>query len=178
MPEIEIRPAVAADLPAMLAIEHIYSSDYVWQMEVQTEENQVAVTFREVRLPRAVRVEYPRSTQVLAEEWTRRSAFLAAVLGGEVVGYACIDLNLAPLTAWVTDLAVQRRLRRQGIGSALVLAAQDWGAEHHCRRLVLEMQPKNYPAIRMAQKLGLDLSGYNDHYYLNFDTALFFARGI
>jgi GNAT superfamily N-acetyltransferase len=86
--------------------------------------------------------------------------------------------NIAPLTAWVTDLVVIRRLRRQGIGSALLLSAQDWARGRGCFRLVLEMQPKNYPAICLAQKLGFDLCGYNDRYYTNHDIALFFAKSV
>jgi hypothetical protein len=50
---------------------------------------------------------------------------------------------------------------------------QEWGENHACRRIVLEMQPKNYPAIHMAQKMGFDLCGYNDLYYTNHDIALF-----
>ncbi len=178
MPEIHIRPAVAADIPLLTAIDHDYSSEYVWQMEIQSEQGQIGVSFRQIRLPRSVRVEYPRPVHTLANEWTERHGLLVALLQGEPVGYISLMLNIAPLTAWATDLAVTRRLRRQGIGSALVLAAQDWGEAHACRRLVLEMQPKNYPAIRMAQKLGFDFCGYNDRYYANHDIGLFFAKGL
>lgn len=178
MPEIEIRPAIAEDIPALMAIDHSYTSEYVWQMELQVEEGQIGVAFREIRLPRSVRVEYPRSPRSLADGWMERHGLLVAELQGEAVGYISLMLNIAPATAWVTDLAVVRRLRRQGIGSALVLSAQEWGENHACRRIVLEMQPKNYPAIHMAQKLGFDFCGYNDLYYLNHDIGLFFARAL
>ncbi|HEX7972821.1 MAG TPA: GNAT family N-acetyltransferase [Anaerolineales bacterium] len=176
MPEIQIRPATPADLPAMIAIDPDYVSDYVWQMEIQAEENQVKVSFREVRLPRSVRVDYPRLPANLKQDWDQRSGLLVAILGEEVVGYASLMLNLAPLTAWVTDLVVMRRLRRQGIGSALLLAAEEWASQHNSRHLVIEMQPKNYPAIHMAQKLGFDFCGYNDRYYPNHDIGLFFGK--
>jgi ribosomal protein S18 acetylase RimI-like enzyme len=179
MPEIEIRPAIAEDIPALVGIDHTYTSDWVWQMDFQqTEDGQVTVRFREIRLPRSVRVDYPRPARRLAEDWESRSGLLVAVLGGEPVGYAALTLGIAPLTAWVTDLAVQRRLRRQGIGSTLLLASQDWGAAHGNRNLVVEIQPKNYPAIRMAQKLGFDFCGYNDRYYANHDIGLFFAKSL
>ena len=176
MPEIEIRPAISSDIQALMAIDHTYSSDFVWQMEIQAEEAQIGVSFREIRLPRSVRVEYPRPTHSLADEWTQRSGLLVALLNEEIVGYISMMLNIAPVTTWVTDLTVMRRLRRQGIGSTLVLAAQEWGSQHDSRRIVLEMQPKNYPAIHMAQKLGFDFCGYNDRYFANHDIALFFAK--
>jgi GNAT superfamily N-acetyltransferase len=176
MPEIQIRPAIASDIPTLVALDHSYTSDFAWQMEIQVEEGQISVSFREIRLPRSVRVEYPRSNANLADEWTDRSGMLVALLQEEVVGYISMDLHIAPLTAWVTDLAVLRRLRRHGIGSTLVLAAQEWGDQHDCRRLALEMQLKNYPAIHMAQKLGFDFSGYSDNYFANHDIGLFYSK--
>jgi ribosomal protein S18 acetylase RimI-like enzyme len=161
-----------------MAIDHTYSSDYVWQMEIQTEEKSIGVNLREIRLPRSVRVEYPRPTHSLADDWTRRSGLLVSVLDSEVVGYISLMLDIAPITTWVTDLAVIRRVRRQGIGSALVLAAQEWGEQHNTRRIVLELQPKNHSAILMAQKLGFTFCGYNDRFYANHDIGLFFAKSL
>ena len=176
MPEIQIRPAIATDIPALMALDHMYTSEYVWQMDSQIGEQQAAITFKEVRLPRSVRVEYPRQVNKLADEWTRYSGILVAVLTETIVGYTGLMLGLAPVTTWMIDLAVARSVRRKGIGSALVLAAQEWGEHHATRRLVLEMQPKNIPAIRLAQKLGFDFCGYNDRYYANYDIGLFFAK--
>jgi GNAT superfamily N-acetyltransferase len=178
MPEIHIRPAIAADIPSLTAIDHNYSSEFVWQMELQSEEGLVGVNFRETRLPRSARVEYPRRAEMLTHDWTQRAGLLVALLAEVPVGYISMTLDMAPVTAWSTDLVVLRRLRRQGIGSALVLAAQEWGGDHDCRRLVLEMQPKNHPAIQMAHKLGFDFCGYNDRFYANHDIGLFFAKAL
>jgi len=147
-------------------------------MEIQQDEKQIEISFREARLPRSVRVNYPRSPGELADTWTERSGLLVALLEGEPIGYASLMLDLAPLTTWMTDLAVLRRLRRQGIASALVLASQEWAAQHDSRYLVLEMQPKNYPALKLVQKLGFDFCGYNDRYYKNHDIGLFFAKAV
>ncbi len=178
MPEIEIRPANPADIPLLVAIDHDYSSDFVWQMELQSEERQVGVSFREVRLPRSVRVDYPRSPNSLRNDWNQRSGLLVALLEGQAIAYASLMLNIAPATTWVSDLVVIRRLRRQGVGSALVLAAQDWARQHGTYRIIIEMQPKNYPAICMAQKLGFDFCGYNDRFFANHDIALFFGKSL
>ena len=184
MPEIEIRPPTSADIPKLVEIDHDYVSDHVWQMEVQQDSGpkptdlRVEISFRQLKLPRSVRVAYPRPNSELSNDWKDRSCLLVAALRGEVVGYASMMLTIAPHTSWMTDLVVMRRLRRQGIGSALVLAGQDWARHRRCDRIVLEMQPKNYPAICMAQKLGYDLCGYNDHYFPNHDIALFFSKAI
>jgi ribosomal protein S18 acetylase RimI-like enzyme len=176
MPEIEIRPATASDLPTLVAIDHNYTSDFVWQMEITNEDSQVGISFREVRLPRSVRVEYPRLPASMTDDWESRSGLLTATLANEPVGYISLMLGITPLSTWVTDLAIKRRVRRQGIGSLLLLAAQEWGLQHETRHLILEMQTKNYPAIHMAQKLGFDFCGYNDRYYANHDIGLFFGK--
>jgi ribosomal protein S18 acetylase RimI-like enzyme len=44
--------------------------------------------------------------------------------------------------------------------------------------MFLDMQSKNYPAIRLAQKMGFVFSGYSDHYYPNQDIALFFSLDV
>ncbi len=179
MPEIEIRAALPEDIPSLVALDHNYVSEYVWQMDLHHEDEiQIHLGFRQVRLPRSVRVEYPRASHALSEDWQGRSGLLVALLSGDPVGYISLMLGLAPLAAWTTDMVVKRRLRRQGIGTALLLAAQDWGVHHYARNLVLEMQPKNYPAIQLAQKLGFDFCGYNDRYYANHDIALFFAKSL
>lgn len=176
MPEIEIRPAIASHIPAMMALDHNYTTEHVWQMEIDNDEKYIRVNFREVHLPRSVQVEYPRPYQNLADQWTQRSGLLVALLAGEVVGYVSLMLETAPATAWITDLVVARALRRQGIASTMILAAQEWSNGLSCRRLVMEMQPKNQPAIRLAQKIGFDFCGYNDSYYANGDIGLFFAK--
>lgn len=176
MPEIEVRPAVPEDLPGIMALEPGYASDHVWQMEIEVEDGLVGVNFREVRLPRSVRVEYPRSPARFAESWPAPNGLLVALHTGEIIGMTNLVLNKAPLTTWMTDLIVARHMRRKGIGSSLVIAALDWGRAHETRRLVLEIQTKNHAAIRLVQKLGFDFVGYNDRYYANQDIALFFAK--
>ena len=178
MPQIEIRPATSDDIPRLIALDHSYESERVWQMDVQHENGQIDIQFREARLPRRVRVTYPRPLQPLADDWSKRDAVLVATLNGEPIGYAILAARLASQTAWITDLAVAPRWRRQGIGSALVLAAQEWALQRQNRRVLLETQPKNYPAIQLAVKLGFELCGYNDHYYPNHDLALFFCKWV
>lgn len=176
MPEIEIRPAKAEDIQAMLEIEHNYSSDYVWQMDFRQGDGEINVVFREVRLPRSAQVMYPKGFKSLSENWSQRDGLLVSQLEDEVVGYISLDQTPLLKATWVTDLAVKQRFRRQGIGSALVIAAQEWAINNKSRRLILEMQPKNFPTIQLAKKLGFELCGYNDHYFANHDIALFFSK--
>ncbi|MFM8320905.1 MAG: GNAT family N-acetyltransferase [Chloroflexota bacterium] len=180
MPEIEIRPAAEADLPALLALDGAYTSESAWQLEVDQNlgVGQVTAQLRQARLPRPVSVAYPRSAEQLAVELGRRDGLLAALLGGLVIGFAALDLARSPGLAWVTDLVVAPQLRRRGIGTGLVLAALEWAAAMECYALVLELQPKNEPALGLVQKLGFDFCGYHDLYYGSHGSGIFFRKAV
>jgi GNAT superfamily N-acetyltransferase len=178
MTEINIRPANSTDIPKMISVDHNYATGHVWQMTLDLTDIQTQVSFREVRLPREVHVNYPRITRKLVDDWTKRDLLLLAEEDEIVRGYISVRLGLAPASAWVDDLAVDRIFRRNGIGSALVLAAQDWCGKKGIHRITLEMQPKNYPAIQFAYKLGFEFSGYNDQYYRDQEIAIFFSSYI
>ncbi len=158
------------------AFDHSYSTDYVWQMEVREEQNQsINVNFRQARLPRSVRVNYPRDAETLAAVWTHRRLFVVAEVDEQVRGYLSVMEGAMPDTGWVAEFSVERKVRRQGIGSALISGAVDWARKVGLRRLLVEVQSKNYPAICFCQKHGLNFCGYNDQYFANQDIALFFG---
>lgn len=176
MSEIQLRPTVATDLPKLMAFEHASSSESVWQLELKREAGQVAATFREVRLPRVIKVEYPHNKFSLADDWIRKSMMYTALMGADPVGYVSLLERGTASAVWITDLVIDVNHRRRGVASALLASAQAWAETRLHRRLILELQAKNLPAIRLAQKFGYEFCGYNDHYYLNQDVALFFAK--
>ncbi|MFQ5812727.1 MAG: GNAT family N-acetyltransferase [Anaerolineae bacterium] len=173
-----VRPAELTDLNACLEIDHSYVTDYVWQMEESGKSGEVAVIFRTARLPRSMRVKYPKDYDNLLESWRRGECLLVAEEGGVVYGYLDMSVQSWHLTAWVDNLAVAQAYRRQGIGTALLKKAGEWARQRGLRKLMLEIQTKNYPAICFCQKNGFAFCGFNDRYYTNQDIALFFARSI
>ena len=174
----EVRPAIASDLARLMAMDHSCLSDYVWQLELRRDTGQITSSFREVRLPRTVPVTYPRNPRTLADEWNRRDVVLVALLEREPIGYVCATEDHPSSIGWVTDLVVTPERRRQGAASALLTAMEAWASERGVRRLILEMQSKNQPCIRLAQKFGYEFCGYNDQYYPTQDVALFFGRAL
>ena len=176
--KVNIRPLALVDITTLSEMDHSYHTDYVWQMDLQSHPEEVMVRFRQVRLPRSMLVDYPNPPPRILEDWQKRDGVLVADLNEETIGYISLDRNQVPGLVLVTDLVVLRRLRRQGIGSQLLLAAQTWANEKGDKQMLLEMQSKNYPAIRLANKLGFEFCGYSDRYFVNQDIALFFGRRI
>ncbi|MHC1741338.1 MAG: N-acetyltransferase family protein [Anaerolineaceae bacterium] len=173
MAEIEIRPAISSDLPVLFKIDHTVETTHVWQMDTNSDQAEIEIRFREIRLPRGVRLEYPQNVQELADTWTRKNLFLVAALQGQPIAYLTIEIGQSK-AARVTDLVVGERNRRQGIASAMLLAAGDWAAQQKIKRMVLEVQAKNHAAIQLARKLGYEFCGYCDDYFANHDIAVFF----
>lgn len=178
MPEIQIRPVLPGDIAELIELDHSYTSDLVWQMDFKHDRphGQIHVAFRKVNLPRSVRYEVPRPPRSLADDWQRFSGMLVAAIEERLIGYISILLDPITQAAWIPDLLVHRPLRRQGIGSALLLSAAEWAATKDSRDIVLEIQPRNAPAIEMALKLGFEFCGYNDFYYPDNEIGLFFRK--
>lgn len=175
MDGFEIRQAVSSDIPHLIQLDHSYSTDHVWQMAFQPSSPDVEVAFREVRLPRPMRVAYPRQVERMADEWVERSVVLVSLIDNRPVGYLALAPAPAPDATWVTDLVVEPASRRQGLGRRLLGEGIDWCRARGQTRLFFEMQSKNFPAIQLARRMGFAFSGYSDYFYPNEDISLFFS---
>jgi ribosomal protein S18 acetylase RimI-like enzyme len=139
------------------------------------EDGKTSITFNQVRLPRAIEATYQGLAEKVLEGFLP-STVLVAFISEQPVAFIAIEEKEVPGSAWITDLVVAGAYRRQGIASALILAAQDWAVKRNLRRIVIELQSKNFPAIQLCMKLGYEFCGFHDHYYAKLDIALFFAR--
>ncbi len=176
--QITVRDATQDDLAFCLQLDLSYETDYVWQMDVRDDAGAIAVSLRTVRLPRPMRVIYPREPDSLAAAWEHRDCFLVAETSGMVRGYLMMRIEAGASNAWITDIAVGRMWRRQKLGSALLNEAYNRARARGLKRLTVETQTKNYPGICFCQTHGLSFCGFNDHYYPNYDIALFFGQNV
>lgn len=178
MPEIEIRPARQEDLDRMLEIDHSFSTLYVFQMDISQETNTIGINFRNVKLPRAAAVNYPRSESQLINSWEKATSIFVAWINGEVAAYICLEEKPESKIVRVGDLVVIKEKRRMGIGHSLLLASEEWAARRKNTLILMEMQAKNYPAISLARKLGYQFCGYQDNYFPTHEMALFFCKHV
>ncbi len=178
MTQVIIRPALTTDLPRCLKLDPSFVTDQVWQMESRVQEGQISINFRATRLPREMRVTYPRDSRLLTAGWQSCDAMLIADQPDGLAGYAAMTKQVPQSTVWINDLVIAKDVRRTGVGGKLLKALANWGRDQQLKWLVLEVQTKNYPAINFCQKHGLKFCGYNDRYFANQDIALFFALAL
>lgn len=173
-----IRQAISSDIKALAGMDHGYSTDHVWQLAMQRGTDEISASLREVRLPRPMQVSYPREPERLIDDWTEKAVVLMAALGESPAGYLTLINGPADGSGWITDVVVDLRYRRQGIGNKLVAAAKEWARQRQIIKLFIEMQSKNYPGIRLAKKAGFSFAGFSDMYFPDQDIVLLFAQDL
>jgi ribosomal protein S18 acetylase RimI-like enzyme len=173
---MQIRLATASDLKNCLALDSSYETDHVWQVYTHADGDRMEITIHSTRLPRSVTMNAVMdNAKWMRVNWERHECFLVAEHQGHVLGFVDVTTQAWQQAAWINNLVVGRDFRRRGLGKALMSAARMWAQQKDLRVLMLETQPKNYPAIVFYQRLGFNFCGYNDQYYDNDDIALFFA---
>jgi RimJ/RimL family protein N-acetyltransferase len=108
---------------------------------------------------------------------TRRhpdAAVFVAEENGDVVGRLSVLRDAHPASGHVADLGlmVARDHRRQGIGLALMHAAEAWARRAGVRKLELHVFPHNVAAISLYEKLGYEREGFRRGHYRRGDELI------
>lgn len=181
---MRIRQAAHEDLRPCLGIDPSFVTDHVWQIKERKHMEETVLTFQTARLPRPIRVAYPRALRDLEMDLESRECFLVLEQEGEdgekaaIRGYLDLVTVNQGQTGWIKHLVVDEPFRGRGLGARLVGAAVEWCDYQRLHWIMAECQTKNYAAIRLYQKSGLSFCGYNDMYYVSKDIALFFGKDL
>ena len=65
----------------------------------------------------------------------------------------------------ILSLAVHPAVRLQGVGKALMMAAENWAKKNRVTAMRLEVGTKNSGALEFYKKLGYESTGLLPHYY-------------
>lgn len=176
-----IRDGLETDIPACLALNHDYETDFVWQMHIHSEEgHHWEILFKRDRLPRTMTISLASDEARLRASLPPEQCFLIAARRDdtEILGYLAMYNDTVHRIGLIHDLVVSTPFRRNGIASRLVNVARQWAKEHQLTRLHIETQTKNYPGIEFCQNNGFAFCGFNDRYFPNQDIAIFFSTSL
>jgi GNAT superfamily N-acetyltransferase len=173
-----VRIARDDDWQACLDIDLSYETDTAWQMDNRQEDGEWRVSFREIRLPRTLRIQPPAPDETSLKTWQHRDAFWVAIEHRKISGYLGLDVDSARHQAQITDLVVAPEDRRQGMATALLARATEWCLRQHINQLILVSSLKAYPAIAFAMKHRFGFCGFQDAYWPGQEVALFFRQRI
>jgi ribosomal protein S18 acetylase RimI-like enzyme len=141
--DIVVRPARAADLDLLLTLENeVFSSDRISR--------------------RGFRRFLAAGTATL----------IVCDIAGEVVGYALVLFREGTPVARLYSIAVAPAVAGQGIGKALLAAAEAAATERHCVLMRLEVHSANTPAIALYRRSGYFEFGRRSDYYADGGEAL------
>jgi GNAT superfamily N-acetyltransferase len=175
MPQIEIIPSSPQEASSLFTMNHAYFTDYTWQMDRKINASSIGTQFHQVRLPRQMIVDAPRSAEERLAQNLDADIVLIASHENNPVAYAVLKKTNHGKAIRIIDFVVRQKMRRQGIGIALMLASHDWSLHQGCQRIIVELQSKNYPAIQLVNRLGYEYCGFHEFFYANHDIVLFFS---
>ncbi|MBN1955645.1 MAG: GNAT family N-acetyltransferase [Anaerolineae bacterium] len=175
---MHIRNAHPRDWKSCVSLDHSIMTDYAWRIEEQEHENMMTRSFQSIRLPRQVKVIYPRGEAELRADWSKADLFQVAVGDGKVCGYVTGRVFFGHGFLWLHDLVVDPRWRRQSVGSQLVRTAATWARELELRRILIEVQTRNHPGVSFCRSLNFSFCGYNDQHWRTQDIALLFGLNL
>lgn len=153
MVPVSLRPARAADIPALVDLEQAsFTTDQL-----------AARNFRQL---------LRCGNCFLETAWGR-------VAGQPVLaGYVLVLFRKHTTVARIYSIAVDARFRGLGVGDQLLRSAEKSAAGKHCRRIQLEVRPENVAAIGMYVKHGYVQFGVLGQFYDDGTDALRLGKAI
>lgn len=102
------------------------------------------------------------------------SNFFVAVKDREIAGYIC--LWTVSNEGQLTNITVEDKFRRKGLGSILIKYIIDMSYAMKIKKIFLEVRASNYPAISLYEKFGFKKTGIRKKYYSNSDDAVIMSK--
>jgi ribosomal protein S18 acetylase RimI-like enzyme len=100
---------------------------------------------------------------------------IKATANGQMVGFIAADLHRSENLAWIATVGVIPEYRRQGIGSALLVAVEEQIGVSSIR---LSVRVSNRPALNLYDRLGYHRYGTWPHYYADGEDALVLEKNL
>lgn len=108
---------------------------------------------------------HPWSREAIEASFREGTQFFVCKRFDRVVGYAGIQIVLDE--GYITNVAVTKDCRRQGVGAALLAALDAYGKEKELSFITLEVRRSNTAAQALYKKFGYEQVGERKGFYLD-----------
>ena len=144
-----------------------YETAHYYDADIKHDPSGFYASFTKKPFPALIRKEF--KDRLFPDHWEDAQAF--GVFDGDQL-IACLEIWEEEWSnrLRVTELWVDEKYRRQGIGKELIYFAKSKAQEFGCRALILETQSCNEKAIAFYLSQGLKLFGFDRSCYGNSDV--------
>ncbi len=152
-----------------------YTTEQYYDVKIQRDSGCFHIDLRKEKLTNPIShypEEYDFPDKLYQEHWEKAYAWgIVEEIEGKQELAACIETCPEDWSnrLMVTELWVHEKLRRKGIGHALMEIAKQQANLEHRRAIILETQSCNVPAISFYLKEGFELIGFDSCCYSNND---------
>jgi len=173
---IYIRRPTLHDLNECAKLDASYTTQKVWQMHMQPDVGRFQIQFNLVHLPRAMTIPTPPEDRDLTKAWQRGDGIYAARQGNKILGYIHMSIQPEKKVGYIRRHVVAPEFRQQGVGSALLERAMEWGRERRLRSFEIALSTKNHPAIDFYLAHGFAFTGFSERLWGKQEIVMHFSR--
>lgn len=179
-PKLIIRDGTKADIEQCVLLNTSYQTEYVWQLNLREEIDEVQISLRKQRLPRPLDTNHQINTRRFELALEHKFCFIVLVETDSNTNLGCLSMRVDAThnQAYLQDIVVDQPHRRQGLGSRLINIAHLWANEKQLDRIIFEIPTTNAPCIEFAKSHGFIYCGFNDQYLPNQEIALFYSLSL
>lgn len=105
----------------------------------------------------------PWSERAILDSYNNSTLFLLFEEEGEILGY--VGLQIVLDEGYITNVAVTKKARKRGVGSALISRLKEVAKEKGLRFISLEVRKSNAAAIALYEKQGFKAAGKRKNFY-------------
>lgn len=102
--------------------------------------------------------------------FNKNTQYFVAKNNDEIVGFVGILIIIDQVT--IMNIVTQKNKRKLGIGSLLLEKIIDFSKKNNIKSIILEVDEKNIPGIKLYEKFKFQINGYRKNYYHNGDSAI------
>jgi ribosomal protein S18 acetylase RimI-like enzyme len=152
-----------------------FKTDRIIAVEKSKEDKSLVIKLNEVELDRQYIKEWKSDNDSISffQNIIGEGFSLGAYHNDILVGFLVSSYHVWNNSLWIDNIRVSEKAMGRGIGKKLIESLIEMGKSKNIRILGLEVQSSNYPAIKLYEKCGFEISGVDFKRYPQRENDIF-----